>query len=136
MNWDDINWEKSYDPMPAYSQSKLSNILHAKELARRLEGTGITVYVLNPGTIDTELGRHFYETNWWAKPLTYITPYILKTPLNGAQTTLYCILEPSIENHSGRYYSDCEEIEPHRRALIESDQRKLWELSEKFVGLK
>lgn len=49
MNWDDLNWEKSYNMISAYAQSKLANILHAKELANRLEGTGITVYVLHPG---------------------------------------------------------------------------------------
>ena len=49
MNWDDLNWEKSYNTLAAYGQSKLANILHAKELAARLEGTGVTVYVLHPG---------------------------------------------------------------------------------------
>ncbi len=49
MNWDDLNWEKDYSSMKAYGQSKLANVLHAKELANRLEGTGITVYSLHPG---------------------------------------------------------------------------------------
>ena len=49
MNWEDLNWEKNYDTFKAYCQSKLANILHAKELSSRLEGTGITVYVLHPG---------------------------------------------------------------------------------------
>jgi NAD(P)-dependent dehydrogenase (short-subunit alcohol dehydrogenase family) len=49
MNWEDLNWEKSYNLYTAYGQSKLANVLHAKELANRLEGTGITVYVLHPG---------------------------------------------------------------------------------------
>ena len=44
MNWDDLNWEKSYDKNKAYAQSKLANVLHAKELAKRLEDTGISVY--------------------------------------------------------------------------------------------
>ena len=51
INWDDINWEKNYDKVKAYAQSKLANIMHAKELARRLEGTGITTYSLHPGKI-------------------------------------------------------------------------------------
>ncbi len=49
MNWDDLNWEKNYSSIKAYGQSKLANVLHAKELANRLEGTGITVYSLHPG---------------------------------------------------------------------------------------
>ena len=50
MNWDDLNFEKSYGPAKAYNQSKLANVLHANELARQLEGTGITVNSLHPGT--------------------------------------------------------------------------------------
>ena len=49
MNWEDINWEKSYDEWKAYSQSKLANVLHGVELAKRLENTGISVYSLHPG---------------------------------------------------------------------------------------
>ena len=49
MNWDDINFRKSYDTGHAYCQSKLANVLHGKELARRLENSGITVYILHPG---------------------------------------------------------------------------------------
>ena len=49
MNWDDLNWEKSYNPIKAYSQSKLANILFTKELAKRLEGSGVTAVSLHPG---------------------------------------------------------------------------------------
>ena len=49
MNWDDINWENSYDEWKAYSQSKLANVLHGVELAKKLENTGISVYSLHPG---------------------------------------------------------------------------------------
>ena len=57
--FDDIHLDKGeYNTVMAYSQSKLANILHAKELARRLNNMGISVYVLHPGVIATELGRH------------------------------------------------------------------------------
>ena len=49
INWEDINWEKSYDEWKAYSQSKLANVLHGVELAKKLENTGISVYSLHPG---------------------------------------------------------------------------------------
>ena len=64
MNWEDLNWEKNYDTVKAYCQSKLANILHAKELASRLEGTGITVYVLHPGKKNiTKMSRVNYIIN-------------------------------------------------------------------------
>ncbi len=52
MHWDDLNWEKSYNKIAAYSQSKLANVLHAKELAKQLENDGISVYSLHPGIKD------------------------------------------------------------------------------------
>lgn len=55
MNWEDINWEKSYDEWKAYSQSKLANVLHGVELAKRLENTGISVYSLHPGGCGTQV---------------------------------------------------------------------------------
>jgi len=60
---------------------------------------------------------------------------IEKLLFQGAQTTLYCCLEKSIANDSGKYYSDCKEKQPNSRSLIEADQKKLWEISEQMVGL-
>merc|ERR1719336_1698531 len=63
MQWDDINWNTTpYSPIKAYSQSKLANILFSKELARRGDGSGVTVYSLHPGVIATDLGRHVRDT--------------------------------------------------------------------------
>lgn len=135
MNWDDINWEKSYDEWKAYSQSKLANVLHGVELAKRLENTGISVYSLHPGVIDTELGRHMQE-KWYFRMIYPVMRVFIKTPLQGAQTQLYCCLEESIADHSGRYYSDCKEKQPSARARSEEDAKKLWEISEKLTGLK
>jgi retinol dehydrogenase-13 len=62
ISFDDINFEKkNFKTMEVYGQSKLANILHAKELSRQLEGTGNSVYVLHPGVISTELGRHISD---------------------------------------------------------------------------
>merc|ERR1712002_525683 len=61
--WDDINFEKTpYSAIKAYAQSKLANILFTKELARRGEGSGVTVYALHPGVINTALSRHVSDT--------------------------------------------------------------------------
>jgi len=135
MNWEDINWEKSYDEWKAYSQSKLANVLHGVELAKRLENTGISVYSLHPGVIDTELGRHMQE-KWYFRMIYPVMRVFIKTPLQGAQTQLFCCLEESIVDHSGRYYSDCKEKQAARQARSEDDAKKLWEISEKLVGLK
>ena len=58
IDFDDINSEKSYSKLGAYSQSKLANVLFTKALAKRLEGTNVTVNVLHPGAVATDLERH------------------------------------------------------------------------------
>ena len=135
MNWDDINYEKSYDATRVYCQSKLANVLHAKELARRLDGTGISVYAVHPGVVNTELQRHSDQTWSLLGIFTRLFKCCFKTPNQGAQTTLYCVLEDSIEDDSGMYYVDCKQKRPHRRAEVEEDQKRLWSLSEKMVGI-
>jgi NAD(P)-dependent dehydrogenase (short-subunit alcohol dehydrogenase family) len=64
MNWDDINWEKSYDAFGAYGQSKLCNVIFTRELAKRLENTQVTTYSLHPGVINTELTRYIGEVSY------------------------------------------------------------------------
>ena len=141
ISFDDINFEKSFSSMQVYGQSKLSNILHAKELARRLENTGISVYVLHPGVIATELGRHLLEKIPYILrpifiPILALSRFLIKTPFHGAQTTLYCTLEDSIENESGKYYSDCKVTKTSTKHAEDMEAaKKLWDLSEKLVNL-
>ncbi|XP_025837100.1 retinol dehydrogenase 13 isoform X4 [Agrilus planipennis] len=141
MNFDDLNWEKrNYSAVGAYGQSKLANILFTKELARRLQEAGIqdvTVYSLHPGVIDTELGRHLDST--YVRGINFVWKYLLswfmKTPLQGAQTSIYCAVDEKAEKQTGLYYSDCEAIEPTNAAKNMEDAKKLWEQSWKLVNL-
>ena len=141
MQFDDLNFEKGFSsimgiPKP-YCQSKLANILHGKELAKRLENTGISVYSLHPGMIITDIGRDMEKTNPCLnrifKPMLQFS---CKTPFHGAQTTLYCCLEDKIEHESGYYYTSCAKVDPSRDAQNEEDAKKLWDISETLVGLK
>ena len=86
------------------------------------------------GVISTELGRHLKGPIFAC--LFAIAKFLIKTPFHGAQTTLYCALEPSLENESGNYYSDCKKKIPSRNARNEDDQKRLWDISEEVVGLK
>lgn len=105
INTTDLNSEKSYDEGHAYNQSKLANVLFMKELARRLKDTGVTVNALHPGIVNTEIVRHMSVS-------TGITGFILrivmwpfvKTPVSGAQTTLYAALDPELEKVTGKYF--------------------------------
>lgn len=134
--WRDLHFEKKnhkYDRINAYTQSKLANIMHARELASRLEGTGITVVSLHPGVIDTDLHRYMYKT-WYGWVCWPFLKFFVKTPYYGAQTTLFCCLNDNIVQ--GGYYSDCREKRSSSRSLDDRACKKLWDMSEKMTGLR
>nr|XP_016940490.1 retinol dehydrogenase 13 [Drosophila suzukii] len=134
---DDLNSEKSYDRKMAYCQSKLANILFTRELSKRLEGTGVTVNALHPGVVNTEL---FRNTPFLGSKIgkILIAPFIwifIKTARNGAQTSLYAALDPSLENVSGKYFSDCKPKHVGSAAQYDDDAEFLWAESEKWTKI-
>ncbi|XP_006981518.1 retinol dehydrogenase 14 [Peromyscus maniculatus bairdii] len=135
INFEDLNSEQSYNKSFCYSRSKLANILFTRELARRLEGTNVTVNVLHPGIVRTNLGRHIHIP-LLARPLFNLVSWaFFKTPLEGAQTSIYLASSPEVEGVSGRYFGDCKEEELLPKAMDESVARKLWDISEVMVGI-
>jgi len=133
MHFDDVHLTNNYAPGKAYSQSKLANILFTTELARRLKDTGVNVYAVHPGVVDTNLGRHFsgvIKLLWDTG-----SRLIFKSSVQGAQTSLYCALDEGLADKTGKYYSDCDETVPSRRARNEEDAQKLWDLSLKAVNI-
>lgn len=137
MQWEDINYEHTeYSSQAAYGQSKLANILFTRELANRLRGTGVNVYSLHPGVIATELGRHIEkQLGIFGNLLVLIYPFI-KTPEAGAQTSIFCAVDESVDSETGLYYSDCAVKTPEPQALSDEDAKRLWDLSEQLTGLK
>ncbi|XP_077885756.1 retinol dehydrogenase 14 [Ictidomys tridecemlineatus] len=135
INFEDLNSEQSYNKSFCYSRSKLANILFTRELARRLEGTNVTVNVLHPGVVRTNLGRHIHIP-LLVKPLFNLVSWaFFKTPLEGAQTSIYLASSPEVEGVSGRYFGDCKEEELLPKAMDDSVARKLWDISEVMVGI-
>ncbi|XP_078000730.1 retinol dehydrogenase 13-like [Glandiceps talaboti] len=135
INFDDINSEKEYSKSAAYGQSKLANILFTRELSKKLQGTGVTVNALHPGVIQTELGRHLNKYIRYAMSVL-LAPVFLKTPVDGAQTSIHCAVEEDLKDVSGLYFSDCIPKEPQPQAQDDEVAKKLWDLSAKMVGLE
>ncbi|XP_028044480.1 uncharacterized protein LOC113555286 [Rhopalosiphum maidis] len=138
INFEDINYDANYSSLVSYSQSKLANVLFSKELSKRLEGTGVHVYSLHPGIVQTELGRtidqvYFPGMRFLARLFLY--PW-LKTPEQGAQTTLHCSIDEKAGEENGLYYSDCKVKEPSALAKDPELAKKLWDKSIEMVGLK
>ncbi|XP_068459486.1 retinol dehydrogenase 13-like [Clinocottus analis] len=136
ISFDDIHHDKDYLPRKSYAQSKLANVLFTRELANKLQGTGVTTYSLHPGIIRTELGRHFLPTlPLWKRVVFTPLKFLIKTPTEGAQTTIYCAVEESLQNESGLYYSDCAPKTAAPQGLDDEAAKKLWDLSASMVGL-
>ncbi|KAK3010317.1 hypothetical protein RJ639_011387 [Escallonia herrerae] len=135
IRFDKINDKSSYSSLSAYGQSKLANILHANELARRLkeEGVEITANSLHPGAISTNLLRHH---GFIDGIVSYIGKYVLKNIPQGAATTCYVALHPKVKGVSGEYFVDSNLAKPSPLAVDEDLAKKLWDFSLDLTGLK
>ena len=111
-----------------YCVSKLANVLHSQELARRLDGRGVTTYALHPGAVASDIWRRVPQP---ARSL--ITRRMLTTEL-GAVTSLYCATSPAVATESGRYYTKCAAAEPNPAATPELAEL-LWNRSAEWTGV-
>jgi len=136
LSWDDLKWENSWSQFSVYGEAKLANILFSRELSSRLQGSGITTYSLHPGAIDTQLSRHFIARlpGFIANHFKPLMKNFVKTPEQGAQTTIHCCIEEKLAGQTGKYYSDCAEAIPSKQALDDEAAKKLWSVSEEVVG--
>jgi len=130
INFDDINWEKTYSDVGAYGQSKLANILFTKELHRKLSDTKITTYTVHPGIVQSDLNRHL--KGFWSIVRQLLSPFE-KSPLQGAQTSIYCAVQEGLERESGNYFANCGKAESTKQSHDEGVAKKLWEVSEKLT---
>lgn len=129
---DRINEEGKYGYLQTYCNSKLCNVLFSNELARRLEGTGVTVNSLHPGHVNTTL----FRTTVIEKLRCLILYTLFKTPEEGAQTAIYLAASDECSSVTGGYFVDCAEATMAMKAEDPVLASELWSLSEKLVGLK
>ena len=133
LDLDDLQSKRRYNTMRAYGASKGANILFTQELARRLEGSGVTANCLHPGGIRSNLGRG-------NGPLLDLfqraVGVFLRSPEQGAETPVYLATSPDVAQANGLYYARCRE---HRAAAHASDPevaRRLWETSEELTNVR
>ncbi|CAN8237492.1 unnamed protein product [Cochlearia groenlandica] len=133
IHFDSINDISSYSDKRAYGQSKLANILHANELSRQLqeEGVNITVNSVHPGLILTNLFQH---TALLMRFLKFFSFYLWKNIPQGAATTCYVAMHPSLKGVTGKYFADCNEVIPSKFARDETLGHKLWDFSVKLIN--
>ena len=132
LDLDDPNLEHGWDSWRSYANSKLANILFTRELARRLQGTGVTANCAHPGVVRTGFGRE-------ARPLlrlgvTLARPFVL-SPERGADTIVYLASSPEVADETGGYYVRRQRREPSAAARDDAAARELWQISEELTGL-
>ncbi len=133
LDLDDIQSEKKYRGFQVYGKTKLMNILFTKELAKRLKGTGVTANCLHPGFVRTGFGKNnsiLHKIGMWL-----LSPFAI-SPKKSAEGVVYVATSPEIENISGEYFHNKKIKRPSRLALREDLAKRLWEISEKLVGLE
>lgn len=154
IHFDDLNYERRpFDTWEAYAQSKLANLLHARQLAERLRDANVVAVSVNPGFVRTNLVKTPIP-NWATNALSYALRPLLKLagmiePWEGAQTTLHTLLAPEVAVQSGEYFSQIGLYKdkaarkggwpmrsPNPAAYDDHAAKKLWDVSEKLVAIK
>lgn len=139
MNFDDLQFQNNYgNGMRAYRQSKLANILFTYELARRLEGTGVTVNAVNPGLVATNFGLN--NVPWLKGSMRNIWKGIFGmfalSPDSGAQTAIFLASGAEVEKVTGKYFTNEMSEKSSPASYDEAAASRLWEISTGMTGLK
>jgi len=134
INFEDLTFNKKFRALKVYGHSKLANILFSKQLAKRVEGSGVTVNAIHPGGfgISTALGSQNGRTG---KIIMMLLKPFLQSPGKGAITSIYACTSPDLDGVTGRYLKNCCEIQPKPWALDGTASQQLWEVSEKLTNL-
>ncbi len=132
INFDDLQASKKYSAWRAYQQSKLANILFTRELARRLEGTGVTANTLHPGYVRTQIFRPQGFAGWLMRRAAELFAI---TPEEGAKTTIYLASSPEVEGRTGLYFVKQKPAASSPESVDDATARMLWDQSAKLTGL-
>jgi NAD(P)-dependent dehydrogenase (short-subunit alcohol dehydrogenase family) len=115
-----------------YKRSKLANVLFTYELARRLEGTGVTANALSPGLVASDFGRNNRGPFRLVRPLVYAFAPGCES---GARTSVHLAAAPDLEGVTGKYFTRCQPRRSSRASYDRAAQARLWELSASLTGL-
>ena len=135
INFTNLEMRGNYKAFAQYSNSKLMNILFTNELARQLDGTGVTANALHPGFVASNFGST-NNSKWWVRPVMKLAQLVAISEDNGAKTSIYLATSPEVEGVTGQYFDKCKAISPIATALDESIQRRLWEVSSELIAQK
>ncbi len=131
IDFEDIQGEKHYSAYKAYSQSKMANVLFTYELAKKLEGTGVTVNCLHPGVVRTGFG---HDTGGLLSMIISIGSPFFISAKRSAKAVVYLASSPDLVTTSGKFFSKSKEAKSSRESYDEEAAKRLWDVSEKLTG--
>jgi NAD(P)-dependent dehydrogenase (short-subunit alcohol dehydrogenase family) len=134
LDFDDLQATRHYRWGKAYGNSKLANIYFARELARRLDGSGVTANSLHPGFVRSEFGRGGDLGGLYGWGIKYLAGPFAISPEKGARTTIYLASSPEVDGVSGGYFYQCRPTQPTAVAQDDAAARRLWDVSETLVA--
>lgn len=133
LDLDDLQNAKRYSGWTAYGQSKLANIYFSNELARRLDGSGVSVNCLHPGFVASAFGNN--NGGWLRVAIGLAKSVAAISQDNGAKTSVYLASAPEVEGVSGQYFDKCKAVKSSPISYDEDIARRLWTASERLSGL-
>lgn len=134
MDFADLQAERSYSGQRAYNQSKLANVLFTYGLASRLAGTRVTANALHPGVVATAFGAE--DPGRMQAVLTPLVRRWMKTPEQGARTSIHLAAAPELESVTGQYFANSAAKKSSKRSYKQADADRLWQVSSVLVGLE
>ncbi len=132
LNFDDLQQEQRFSGQQAYNNSKLANVMFTFELARKLQGTGVTATCLHPGVVATNFGKDNPTT--FLKFLIAVAGPFMLTPEQGADTPVWLASSPEADGLTGKYFVKRKERRVNRQAMDAAACARLWEISEQLVN--
>jgi len=133
IDFENLQGERSYSSFGPYGNSKLANILFTTELARRLEGTGVTANALHPGLTSTGFGQN--NPGLLMKIMGAVIPLVARSPKKGAETSIYLASSPEVQSITGKYFVNCKVTQPASQATDRAVAKRLWDISAEMVHL-
>jgi retinol dehydrogenase-14 len=127
IDFGDLQGERNYSGQRAYSQSKLANVMFTYELARRLPGTGVTATVLHPGVVRTSFGAE--DQTAYLAVMIGVARLFMKTPAQGAGTSIYLASSPEVEGITGRYFVNRKPKTSSKASYDTAAAARLWQVS-------
>jgi NAD(P)-dependent dehydrogenase (short-subunit alcohol dehydrogenase family) len=134
INFADLQATRKYSGFGQYQHTKLALVLFTYELARRLQGTGVTVNCLHPGTVNTNILRNPPPLIGLAAKIP-LASLIFISPERGAETSLYLATSPEVEQVTGKYFIKKKEARSAKESYDEQVAQRLWRVSEEMTQL-